>query len=179
VLGRPEVLGEPALGVEVRVLDLAVAVEQHDGGARRRIGGERADEAPARLRGPQRVLEAGAHEIEDVAVALGELTLGTAEAGDDHLTTPRADADRDPYSTPDRWSRSPYNSLWDRRRGSTASERRSAPMSRVYGRHAQGSGEWLRAKTRRSGRTRKRKDQKQRQVRRAVPVRKPLGASGP
>ena len=95
VLGRPEVLGEPALGVEARVLDLAVAVEQHDGGARRRIGGERADEARARLRGPQRVLEAGAHEIEDVTVALGELTLGAAEAGDDHLTTLRADADRD------------------------------------------------------------------------------------
>ena len=49
----------------------------------------------ARLRGPQRVLEGGAHEIEDVAVALGELTLGAAETGDDHLTTLRADADRD------------------------------------------------------------------------------------
>ena len=44
---------------------------------------------------PQRVLEARAHEIEDVAVALGELTLRTAEAGDDHLTTPPMDADRD------------------------------------------------------------------------------------
>ena len=57
--------------------------------------------ASARTRRPrasaalQRVLEAGAHEIEDVTVALGELTLGAAEAGDDHLTTPRADADRD------------------------------------------------------------------------------------
>ena len=48
-----------------------------------------------RLRGPQRVLEAGAHEIEDVTVALGELTLGAAEPGDDHLATLRADADRD------------------------------------------------------------------------------------
>ena len=96
MLGRPEVLGEPPLGGEARVLDLAVAVEQHDCGARRRIGRERADEAPARLRGPQRVLQAGAHEIEDVTVALGELKLGPAEPGDDHLTTPRADADRDP-----------------------------------------------------------------------------------
>src|SRR5580765_3060598 len=86
---------EPALGIEAGVLDLAVAVEQHDGGARRRIGGERADEAPARLRGPQRVLDAGAHEIEEVTVALGELALGSPEARDDHLTTPRADADRD------------------------------------------------------------------------------------
>src|SRR4051794_27196410 len=89
-------LGEPALGLEARLLDLAVAVEQHDRGARRRIGGERADEAPARLRGPQRVLEAGAREIEEVTVALGELALAAPEAGDDHLTTPRADADRDP-----------------------------------------------------------------------------------
>ena len=77
------------------MLDLAIAVEQHDGGARRRIGGERAGEARARLRAPQRVLEARAHEIEDVAVALGELTLRTAEAGDNHLTTPPMDADRD------------------------------------------------------------------------------------
>src|SRR4051794_22199299 len=87
--------GEPALGVEARLLNLAVAVEQHDRGARRRIGGERADEAPARLRRPQRTLEAGAHEIEEVTVALGELALGAPEASDDHLTTPRADADRD------------------------------------------------------------------------------------
>jgi hypothetical protein len=67
---QPEVLGEPAPGVEARVLDLAVAVEQHDGGARRRVGGQRAHEAPARLRGPERVLEAGAHHVEHVAVAL-------------------------------------------------------------------------------------------------------------
>jgi hypothetical protein len=53
------VLGEPALGVKARVLDLAVAVGQHDGAARRRIGRERADEACARFRGPQRVLQAG------------------------------------------------------------------------------------------------------------------------
>jgi hypothetical protein len=44
------VLGEPALGVKARVLDLAVAVEQHNGGARRWIGGERADEAYPRFR---------------------------------------------------------------------------------------------------------------------------------
>ena len=80
MLGRPEVLGEPALGGEARVLDLAVAVEQHDGGARRRIARERADEAPARLRCPQRVLEAGAHEIEDVTVALGELKTRSGRA---------------------------------------------------------------------------------------------------
>jgi hypothetical protein len=93
---RPaRVLGEPALGVKARVLDLAVAVEQHDGGARRRIGRERADEACARFRGPQRVLQGGPHEIEDVAVALGELTLGATESCDDRLTTLRADADRD------------------------------------------------------------------------------------
>ena len=69
MLGRPEALGEPTLGVEARELDLAVAVEQHDGGARRRVGHERAGEAPARC-GPQRVLEAGAHDVEHVAVAL-------------------------------------------------------------------------------------------------------------
>src|SRR5512132_1727957 len=95
MLGRPKVLGEPALGVGARVLDLAVAVEQHDGGAWRRIGGEGADEACARFRSPQRVLESGAHEIEDVAVTLGELTLGAAEPCDERLTTLRAEADRD------------------------------------------------------------------------------------
>jgi hypothetical protein len=82
-------------GVEARVLDLPVAVEQDDGGAGRRIGRERADEPSARLGGPQRVLEARTHEIEDVAVALRELTLATAKHGDDQLTTPGADADRD------------------------------------------------------------------------------------
>jgi hypothetical protein len=61
----------------------------------RRIGRQRAGQPPARLGGPQRALEAGAHEIEDVPVALGELTLAAAEAGDDRLTTLRADADRD------------------------------------------------------------------------------------
>ena len=70
MLSRPEVLGEPALGVDARLFDLAVAVEQHNGGARRRAGGERADEPLARLRIPQRNLDAGAHEIKHVAVAL-------------------------------------------------------------------------------------------------------------
>ena len=56
MLSRPEVLGEPALGVEARVFNLAVVVEQHNGGARRRGGGERADEPLASLRIPQRVL---------------------------------------------------------------------------------------------------------------------------
>ena len=96
VLGRAVVLAEPALGVEGRVLDLAVAVEQQHGCARRRIGGEGADEPPARLGGLQRVLEGRAHEIEDVAVALGELVLRAAKAGDDRLATPSAEADRDP-----------------------------------------------------------------------------------
>ena len=49
----------------------------------------------ARASRPQRVLEAGAHEIEDVTVALGKRTLGPAKPGHDHLTTPRADADSD------------------------------------------------------------------------------------
>ena len=95
VLSRPEVLGEPELGVEARLLDLAVAVEQHNGRARRRPGGEREDEPLSRLRLPQCFLEGGPHEIEHVAVALGELTLSAAEPRDDHLMTLRSNADRD------------------------------------------------------------------------------------
>jgi len=37
----------------------------------------------------------GAHEIELVAVARGELTLAAAEPSDDQLTTLAANADRD------------------------------------------------------------------------------------
>jgi hypothetical protein len=70
VLSRPEVLGEPALGVEARLLNLAIVVEQHNGGARRRGGGERADEPLARLRIPQRGIEHRPHEIKHVAIAL-------------------------------------------------------------------------------------------------------------
>jgi hypothetical protein len=62
---------------------------------RRRIGSKRPDEACARFRGPQRVLQGGPHEIEDVAVTLGELTLGATESCNDRLTTLGADADRD------------------------------------------------------------------------------------
>ena len=94
-----------------RELDLAVAVEQHDGGARRRVGGERADEAPARLRGSQRVLEPGAGEVEHVAVALGELALGAAEAATTASPRPVRMPIAISYSTPAAWSRSPYSSL--------------------------------------------------------------------
>jgi len=52
------------------VLDLAVTVEQHNGGARRRGGGERAEEPLASLRLPQRGLEDRAYEIKHVAIAL-------------------------------------------------------------------------------------------------------------
>ena len=76
-------------------LDLAVAVEQHHRRAGRRIVGERADEAPARLRGPQRTLEPRAGDVEHVAVALGELALGAPEPGDDRLAATGAHADRD------------------------------------------------------------------------------------
>jgi hypothetical protein len=95
MLGRPELLGEPALVVGARKLDLAVTVEQHDSSARRRVGAERADEPPARLGISQRVLEGGAHEIEHVAAALGELTLSATKPRDDHLTTLGANDDRD------------------------------------------------------------------------------------
>ena len=90
-----EVLGQPAPGVGARELDLAVAVEQHHRRAGRRIVGERADEAPARLRGPQRTLEPRAGDVEHVAVALGELALGAPEPGDDRLAATGAHADRD------------------------------------------------------------------------------------
>jgi hypothetical protein len=95
VLGRREVLGEPTLGVQAGKLDLAVTVQQHDGSARRRVAGQRAGEAPARRRGPQRALEAGADDIEQVAVALGELAFGAAEPGNDRLAATGAHADRD------------------------------------------------------------------------------------
>jgi hypothetical protein len=55
-----------------RELDLAVAVEQHHCDAGRRIVGKRADEAPPRLRGPERILEPRTGDVEHVAVALGE-----------------------------------------------------------------------------------------------------------
>ena len=95
MLGCVEVLGEPTVGVRTRELDLAVAVEQHDGGPRRRIGGERMDEAAAGLNGSQRALEHGASDVEHVAVALGELALGAPQAEDDRLAATGAHADRD------------------------------------------------------------------------------------
>ena len=52
------------------MLDLTVAIEQHHGGARRRVGGERAIEP---LAGPgllKRGLEGRPHEIEHLAIAL-------------------------------------------------------------------------------------------------------------
>jgi hypothetical protein len=52
------------------VLDLAVAVEQHNSSPRRRTGDERADEPLAHLRIPQRGLEDRAHAIQHVAIAL-------------------------------------------------------------------------------------------------------------
>ena len=63
MLGGAEVLGQPAFGVHARMLDLPVAIEQHHGRARRRIGGQRADEVLPSLRDPPRTLEAGTHEI--------------------------------------------------------------------------------------------------------------------
>jgi hypothetical protein len=57
--------------------------------------GERGDEPLARLGISQRALEGGAHEIEHVAVALGELTLSATDPRDDHLTTLGANDDRD------------------------------------------------------------------------------------
>jgi hypothetical protein len=94
MVGRAEVLGKPALGVDAGELDLAGAVEQHDCGARRRLRGERPREAPARLRDTQCVLESRAHDVEHIAVALGELTLAAAEPGDDRLAATGAHADR-------------------------------------------------------------------------------------
>ena len=95
MLGCVEVLGEPTVGIRTRELDLAVAVEQNDGGPRRRIGGERLDEAAAGLSGSQRALEHGASDVEHVAVALGELALGAPQAEDDRLAATGAHADRD------------------------------------------------------------------------------------
>ena len=64
MLGCVEVLGEPTIGFRARELDLAVAVEQHDGGARRRSGGECMGEATAGLTGSQLALEHGASDVE-------------------------------------------------------------------------------------------------------------------
>jgi hypothetical protein len=90
-----EVLGQPPPGVGAGELDLTIAVEQRHRRAGRRIVGERADEASARLRGPQRTLEPRAGDVEHVAVALGELALGPPEPGDDRLAATGAHADRD------------------------------------------------------------------------------------
>jgi hypothetical protein len=68
MFGRSEVLGELTLADNAGELDLAVAVEQQNGGARRRLGGERTRKAFTSLRGPQRALESGS--VEDVPVAL-------------------------------------------------------------------------------------------------------------
>jgi hypothetical protein len=83
------------------MLDLPVAIEQHDGRARRRIGLERADEVLASLRDPPRTLEPGTHEIEHVAVTLGELTLATAQPSDNGVAaakTLRRNGSFAPYS---------------------------------------------------------------------------------
>ena len=78
VLGRPEVLGQPALPVDARALDLAAAAEQHDGCAWRRVRDQSTDETRTRLRGPQGERKTGTHEIEDLAVALRELAFAAA-----------------------------------------------------------------------------------------------------
>src|SRR5688572_32944497 len=90
-----EVLRQPTPGVGAGELDLAVAIEQYHRGPGRRIVSERADEAPVRLRGPQRTLKPWAGEVEHVAVALGELAFGAAEPGNDRLAATGAHADRD------------------------------------------------------------------------------------
>lgn len=94
VLGRPEVL-EPALGIDAGELDLPIAVQEHHGGARHRLGGQHAIQALARPRGSQRVLEARVGDVEHIAVTLGELALRSAERGDDHLAATGAHANRD------------------------------------------------------------------------------------
>jgi hypothetical protein len=58
-------------------------------------GGGLPARARARRPGPQRALEAGADDIEQVAVALGELAFGAAEPGNDRLAATGAHADRD------------------------------------------------------------------------------------
>ena len=95
MVGLAEVLGQPSPGLGAGELDLAIVVEQQDRRAGRRIVGERTDEAPARLRGPQRTLEPRAGDVEHVAVALGEPALGPPEPGDDRLPATGAHADRD------------------------------------------------------------------------------------
>ena len=72
MIGLGEVLRHPTPGVGARELDLAVVVQQHHRDAGRRIVGKRGDEAPARLRGPERTLEPRTGDVEHVAVALGE-----------------------------------------------------------------------------------------------------------
>ena len=57
MLGGAEVLGEPTLGVDARVLDLAVWAEQQHRGARRRIGGQGTDQLLTGVRGAQRQFE--------------------------------------------------------------------------------------------------------------------------
>ena len=57
MLGGTEVLGEPTLAVDARVLDLAVWAEQQHRGARRRIRGQGADQLLTGVRGAQRQFE--------------------------------------------------------------------------------------------------------------------------
>ena len=116
VLGCPEVLGEPALGVEAGVFDLAVAVEQHNGGARRRAGGERADEPLARLRIPQRDLTPGrTRSSTSRSRSENWRSLRPSPATTISRRSTRT-AIAMAYSMPDGWSRSPYSSLWDKTR---------------------------------------------------------------
>src|SRR5829696_8210405 len=95
MVGLAEVLGQPTPGLGAGELDLAIVVEQRHRRAGRRIVGERTNQAPARLRGPQRTLEPRAGDVEHVAVALGEPALGPPEPGDDRLPPTAAHADRD------------------------------------------------------------------------------------
>jgi hypothetical protein len=81
MLAGAEVLGQPARGVPARERDLAVAVEQDNRALGRRVVGERADEALARMRGRQCNLEPRAGDVEDLAIALGELALRASVAG--------------------------------------------------------------------------------------------------
>ena len=78
------------------MLDLAVAVEQHDGGARRRVGGERADEPLARLRIPQCVPRGrGARDRGRRGRARRTRRSVRPSPATTHLTTLGANADRD------------------------------------------------------------------------------------
>jgi hypothetical protein len=102
VLGRAEVLGQPALPVNARALDLAAVAEQHDGCAWRRVRDQSTDETRTRLRGPQGERKTGTHEIEDLAVALRELAFAAAQPSDENLAAARAHADRDGVLDPRR-----------------------------------------------------------------------------